>query len=173
MSAKLIFLIGMPGVGKTWWGGKIAETYGLPFIDLDRLIADGEQAAIPELFAQYGEQGFRRKEHQYLTKLIEGCETGIVACGGGTPCFQGNMQLMKDNGFVVYLEADVLYLLKNLKSDTQVRPLLQTTNDPAATVEQMLNERRSFYEQAHYILHTQDISITTFAEMISLCTNKQ
>ncbi|MCD6011521.1 MAG: shikimate kinase [Flavipsychrobacter sp.] len=172
-ATKSIFLIGMPGVGKTYWGKKIAQAYGLPFIDLDSLIAECEQATIPELFAQYGEIGFRQKEHEYLKKLVEGTENGIVACGGGTPCFGDNLQLMKENGFVAYLEADTLYLLNNLKNDTQVRPLLQTGSDLVATLEEMLNARKSFYEQAHYILHAKDISISTFAEMISLCTNRQ
>jgi len=58
-----LFLIGMPAVGKTYWGAEIARHYGLPFVDLDTIIVEGEQRDIPSLFAQYGEAGFRKREH--------------------------------------------------------------------------------------------------------------
>ena len=59
--ARLLFLIGMPAVGKTWWGKEAAKVYGLSFTDLDSYLEEREGATIAELFARYGEAGFRDK----------------------------------------------------------------------------------------------------------------
>lgn len=171
MAVKHIFLIGMPGAGKTYWGRRIADAYRLSFADLDEYISQQVGGSVPVLFAKEGEEGFRKKEQDYLLALAEMEKPHVVACGGGTPCFFNNMQVMKEHGVVVYLESDISGLVENLKYDHQVRPLLQN-RDLGDALEKMLAERRSWYEQAHYILHTQDISIDTFAEMIALCTDK-
>src|SRR3954468_20375196 len=99
---KPIFLVGMPGTGKTWWGTRLASEYQVLFIDLDTYIEQHEKASVPALFASYGEKGFREKEHIALEKLVaDKTFNGIVACGGGTPCFSGNMELMKGAGTVI------------------------------------------------------------------------
>lgn len=173
-TAKFIFLIGMPAAGKTYWGRKIADRYSLPFIDLDSFISEQEQASVSALFAMYGEAGFREREHKHLKKLIAAASPcTIVACGGGTPCFNNNIQLMKDAGIVIYLQADISALIARLKDSEDVRPLLRGKNDLAAHLTELLNKRRGDYEQAHYILQSANISLTTFAEIISLCTNRQ
>ncbi len=165
---KLIFLIGMPAAGKTYWGRKIAKEHGLQFIDLDVAVAAQEQASISALFATYGENGFREREHKYLKKLIPGIdEDTVISCGGGTPCFFNNMELMKAAGKVVYIKADIPTLLLHLAESDEVRPLLRGRGDMATYLEGMLKKRKAFYEQAHHILLSKDISLTTFAEIIS------
>ena len=96
MDKTLIFFVGMPGVGKTTGGNKMAIRHGMSFIDLDTIIEQGERKTIKDIFEQDGEEGFRTLEHKYLEDVIN-ATTGntIIACGGGTPCFHGNMQLMK------------------------------------------------------------------------------
>ncbi len=167
-TAKFIFLVGMPAAGKTYWGSKIATEYKLPFIDLDVFIAEQEKASISALFAMYGENGFREREQKHLRKLIRTLpRTTIIACGGGTPCFGDSMELMKQSGRVIYLQADVPWLLNNLKNTNEVRPLLNNRGDMSAYLQDMLDKRKSFYQQAHYILQTKDISLTTFAKIIA------
>lgn len=173
-SNQKIFLIGMPAAGKTYWGRKIAGEYSLSFIDLDSFISEQEKASVSALFAMYGEAGFREREHKYLKKLIANNKTcTVVACGGGTPCFNNNIQLMKDAGVVICLQADVPALMARLKDSEEVRPLLRGKPDLAAYLNELLNKRKGVYEQAHYILQSANISLTTFAEIISLCTNRQ
>jgi shikimate kinase len=165
--AKLIFLIGMPAAGKTYWGQKLADKYGLQFVDLDVFVSEQEKASISALFASYGENGFRERELKYLNKLIKTIEDDtVIACGGGTPCFGDNMRLMKEAGTVIYLQADVAELLANLQLSDEIRPLLRGRGDMAAYLEGLLAKRKSFYEQADYILPSQDISLATFAKMI-------
>ena len=173
-SAKLIFLIGMPAAGKTFWGNKIAQQYQLQFTDLDVLISQQEAASISALFAKYGENGFREREHKYLKQIINNTKANaVIACGGGTPCFNDNMSLMKKAGIVIYLEADVQWLLKNLKDSKEARPLLNNRGDLSVYLAGLLKKRKGIYEQANYILPTQDISLTTFEKIISSCINRQ
>ncbi len=168
-SMQMVFLIGMPGAGKTWWGGKLAAEYQLLFIDLDTFIEQHEKASIPALFATYGELGYREREQKCLQKLVkENKESAIVACGGGTPCFYDNMQLMKEAGVVIYLKAETTTLIRNLNESNCERPLLKGKNNPANFLGKLLKARKAFYEQAHYILQADGISVSTFDEIISL-----
>jgi len=170
---RIIFLIGMPAVGKSFWGDKIARAYPLTFIDLDVYIADQENASVSALFAKYGENGFREREQKYLNKIIATTASDlIVACGGGTPCFADNLQIMKKAGKVIYLQAETAYLLENLKSSDELRPLLNGRGDMTIYLDTLLQKRKNIYEQAHYILHTKDISLITFDEIISSCINR-
>lgn len=165
---RLFFLVGMPGAGKTTLGRRLAEDYGLHFIDLDSYIEQEESEGIPALFVKYGEAGFRELEHSYLQKLIEENETlAIVACGGGTPCFYDNMDMMKQAGTVVYLYVDVRELALNLEKSAEERPLLKGKDDLVHYLSELLAQREACYERADHILHTGDISISTFAEIFS------
>jgi len=166
-SNKLVFLIGMPAVGKTYWAGKIAERHKLEFIDLDVFVSLQEKASISALFAQYGEKGFRERENKQLKKLIGAITVDtVVACGGGTPCFHDNMELMKNAGVVIYLSSDIPFLLKHIKNSAEDRPLLNNRGDLSVYLEKLLRQRKEFYEQAHHILQTKNISITTFDKII-------
>ena len=173
-STQIIFLVGMPAAGKTYWGNKIAQKYSLPFIDLDTFIAEQEKASVPALFAQYGEAGFREREQKYLKKIIKSVVTpAVIACGGGTPCFYDNIVVMKEAGIVVYLQADIPWLMSNISNSDEIRPLLKGRGDVSVYLNDLLKKRKSFYEQAHHILHTKDISLLTFDEIITSCINRQ
>ena len=169
----MIFLTGMPAAGKTYWASQIAEAHALQFLDLDVHVAEQEKASIQALFAMYGENGFREREQKHLKQIIRIATTNtIVACGGGTPCFGDNMQLMKQAGTVIYLQAEIPELLAYLKDADQVRPLLVNRGDLAVYLADMLKKRKKYYEEANHILHTKDISIATFGEIISSCINR-
>jgi shikimate kinase len=169
----LLFLIGMPAAGKTFWGREIAGAHGWQFIDLDEYVAKREKASVPALFAQYGEAGFREREAQGLQQLlVNSSGSVVVACGGGTPCYKDNMQHMKDAGTVVYLQAGIPYLLRNLENSTEVRPLLKGRASLDVYLADLLAKRKKIYEQAHYILDAEALSLPTFAEIIASCTNR-
>ncbi|MCW3123525.1 MAG: shikimate kinase [Flavipsychrobacter sp.] len=163
----------MPAVGKTYWGKKIADEYGLSFVDLDMFIEEQEKMTIPELFAQYGEAGFRERESRYLKEIVtSGDSDTIIACGGGTPCFNDNMALLRSAGTVIYLQVDIPYLLQHINEDDTKRPLLSGKTDLPEFLGSLLQQRQAIYEQAHFILHTQDISLITFGKIISSCINR-
>jgi len=163
----------MPAAGKTFWADQVAKKYNLEFIDLDVFVAQQEKASISALFAQYGENGFREREHKHFKKLISSVKNHtVIACGGGTPCFHENITLMKEAGVVIYLHADIPYLLNNISNSEEIRPLLRGRGDVGAYLEDLLQKRKRYYEQAHYILQTKNISLITFDEIITSCINR-
>ena len=166
-----LFLIGMPGAGKTTWGKKAAEALGLDFTDLDEQIVYRFRATIPELFERYGEEGFREREHEVLKRLIANTTSGIlIACGGGTPCFYDNLAIMKQSGIVVYLAAATDTILKNLSADTG-RPLLQghDAGSLRTHIEELQREREPWYLQAHQTIQAEALENTTFEEIFRSC----
>lgn len=169
---NIIFLTGMPAAGKTYWGTRVAEAYGFPFIDLDEYIIQREREDIRQLFSK-GEGWFRAKEHASLIGLIGMIKRPtIIATGGGTPCFFNNLKQMQRSGTLIYLKARIETLASRIGADEQVRPLLRGRQNIKEVLQQLLHERERFYEQASYILQTEDISLSTFDEIIPECINK-
>lgn len=164
----MIFLTGMPGAGKTYWGRKVADAYGYDFLDLDTYIEKKEKATIATLFEIHGEEGFRDKENRYLEQAIRAAgDDTIIACGGGTPCFYNNMDMMLRAGTVIYLQATIPYLVHNLEQETVQRPLLKNKTGLEQKLAALLAERQPDYERAHHILQTSDISLATFGKIIT------
>jgi shikimate kinase len=164
----MIFLIGMPGAGKTYWGKKVADEFGYTFTDLDIYIEKKEKASIATLFEIEGEDGFRDMENRYLAAVIKAsAEDTVIACGGGTPCFFNNMDMMLEAGEVIYLQSSIPCLVNNLQHETTKRPLLKNNPDIAATLTAMLAERKEDYELAQHILQTENISLTTFEKILN------
>jgi shikimate kinase len=147
---KPIFLIGYMGCGKSTLGRALQRLCtGWQFIDLDNYIENRFHATISELFAARGEQGFRSLEHAMLGEVAEFADT-IVACGGGTPCFLGNMELMNSRGTTVWLTTPTEHILQRLMRNRSKRPLLagKTDEELRRFVEENLEARRPFYSQA-------------------------
>ncbi len=151
-----ILLIGLMGSGKTTVGKIIARKLGWEFVDTDALII--EQAGgrgIPDLFAAEGEAGFRRRESDALRGLL-GRRNSVIATGGGIITTLRNRPLLRQLGYVVWLEAPV-HLLARRTSFNQDRPLLQD-NNPAARLEALLTERAPLYqEMADLRIQTRDL----------------
>ena len=111
-----IVLIGMPSSGKTTVGTILAEKLGRPLIDTDAETERRTGKTVPELFAEGGEENFRREERLTVSECA--ARTGIViATGGGAPMFPENRAALAGNGFVVLLLRDTE------KLDTAGRPL--------------------------------------------------
>ena len=143
-----IFLVGLPGSGKTFFGKLLAKELNHAFIDLDNYIELQEGFTIEQLLSQGKESDFRKKEGAQLRRLIENESVMIVATGGGTPCFHDNMFLMNQTGITIYLSADPEYIAAHIREDASARPLFKAERDLTAQVAHLLEERKSFYEMA-------------------------
>lgn len=167
----MVFLIGMPGSGKSYWGRILAEELNMPLIDMDDLISTSEGESISNIFEQKGAVYFRNKETEILEHIIRNSSSNtIVACGGGTPVYHNNIKKMKANGCVIFLSTDINVLFDRLKRDN-TRPLISNI-DKKDTLQQMLEQRKEIYEQAHYVLNAEKLSLTTFAKTIQLCIDR-
>jgi shikimate kinase len=157
---KHLFLLGFMGAGKSYWGQKLALERGLPFYDLDQFIENQTGKTIPEIFESMGSHAFRQMEATQL-RALEHLPPGIVAVGGGTPCFYDNMEWMNAQGLTVYIKVPVPVLLARLEKETAQRPVLagKLGAELEQFVVQLLGERTVYYEQADLVLEvTEDFN---------------
>lgn len=162
----IIFLIGMPGSGKSSLGRALARETGYPLIDLDTYIVQKEKLSIPQLFKTKGEEYFRAAETSALREILEKKANGIVAVGGGTPCYNNNMKLMQNGGKTVYLKAETETLAQRIENDPAERPLFSKLKGAKLRekIASMLAYRQKFYKQAPLILDTENKSPDALAK---------
>src|SRR5690554_5919230 len=110
---KRVFLIGYMGSGKTTVGKKLAQSLSLSFIDLDDFIQNKYRKTIADIFADLGEEGFRKIESKALREVSE-IEDVVISTGGGAPCFYDNIEVMNNAGVTVYIEVDPQELASRL-----------------------------------------------------------
>lgn len=167
MAAERIFLIGMMGSGKSYWLKQLAKWNKSVGYDLDALIEMNEEKTIAEIFAEEGEAYFRKEETKIL-KWFKEKKKYVVATGGGTASFQENLDFMKKEGVVIWLDESIDVLVKRLVYDKERRPLIAALSDQelAAFLEQKLVERHPFYKQAHYRLTSDQITEASLKKLI-------
>lgn len=103
MLNRHVYIIGMPGSGKSSLGRRVASNLGLPFIDTDQRIEQFVGCSTSDIFAHYGEQAFRNAETNMLIELSR--EQGsIVSTGGGLVLRDVNREIMRNTGVIVLLD---------------------------------------------------------------------
>lgn len=163
----LIFLLGFMGSGKTHCGKEIAQHFHMPFIDLDQEIERRTGKSISSIFAEEGETNFRKIESETLWNLIQHVgdpETSggaVISCGGGTPCFHKNMDIMNQHGLTVWLNPSTQVLLTRLKHEQTKRPLIAGLSEEALEtfILNKTQEREVYYRQAAIIAQGADCPI--------------
>ena len=163
-----IFLIGFMGSGKTHWGTKIAEKLQIPFYDLDAVIVNIEGMSISEIFANKGEEYFRYMEKQTLENLVMKEENFVLSAGGGTPCFFNNIDFMKRNGKVLWLNTSLEALNQRLLKEKMSRPLLKGITEAGlrSYIIRKLSERKMYYEQADLMVHEETTELEPLISML-------
>ncbi len=125
-------------------GRILAKHLNKEFIDTDEEIQLRTGVTIPHIFDVEGESGFRARETDAIEALV--CRNDLVlATGGGAVLAEGNREMLKDNGIVIYLKAGVHDLWMRTRND-KTRPLLQTGNLHAKLAD-LLHQREAFYQQ--------------------------
>lgn len=153
---KRIYLIGMPGSGKSTVGRLLAKTLNYQFIDLDGLIEKDALMFIDEIFEKYGEAKFRELETESLKKLPDG--DLVISCGGGIMTKKENKALM--TGYKIYLDTEIEIIRERLKED-YIRPLLQKKS-----LDTLYQERYLKYLDFSDLMISNDHSADKTVEMI-------
>ena len=121
-----IYLIGMPGSGKSTLGAQLSTELEVDFYDLDQEIELSAGKSIQKIFSEEGEDGFRTKEKECLINLSKLSHSKVIATGGGTPCFHHNMDLINRHGVSIFLDVPLEVVVKRLIAQgTGSRPLLR------------------------------------------------
>jgi shikimate kinase len=162
-----IFLIGFMGCGKSTMGRLLASMLNLTFIDLDTYLEAKYFKTVPQIFAEEGEDEFRRKEHRVLEEVAL-FDDVIVATGGGAPCFFNNMEVMNQSGYCIFLDVEVDTLVGRLVHSKTERPLIKgkSLDELKAFIESLMQKRRPFYEKARYILKGNEIVPGDIVELV-------
>jgi shikimate kinase len=164
-----IFLIGFMGCGKSTMGRALAASLNLTFIDLDTFLEERYFRTIPQIFAEEGEENFRRKERKVLEE-VSSFDNVIIATGGGAPCFYDNMELMNNSGFCIFLDVEIDSLVSRLIHAKTERPLIKgkSPDELRLFIQGMMQKRRPFYETARYILKGKEIFPEQVLELVRM-----
>ena len=140
MLERHIFIIGMPGSGKSSLGRKVSSILRLPYIDTDQRISEAVGCTIPEIFEKYGEQAFRHAETNMLIQLTRE-QPGIVSTGGGMIMRDENRQIMRNHGVILLIDRPLEDIMSDIKLDR--RPMLAQKG--LSEVERLYHERIDTY----------------------------
>lgn len=167
-----IYLIGLPGVGKTHIGKLLAHELNIKFIDLDDTIEKKSKLTITEIFANFGQDAFRQIEARELSLLTNNRAGFILATGGGTPCFYNNINKLIKSGPVIWIKAGMSRILEHIQNDNvNKRPMFSNKSqyDIKNTLVQMYKNRIKYYKQAHICHNSDNNSITNLIIEIKQC----
>jgi shikimate kinase len=123
-----VYLIGMPGSGKSTLGKQLAEELSTDFVDLDQEIEEETGKGVQEIFLQQGEDHFRKIESELLNRWAASSRSYVMATGGGAPCFFQGIDTINQSGLSIFLDVSVDEIMRRLSS-SDVRPLLHSKNE--------------------------------------------
>lgn len=147
---KNIVLIGFMGSGKSTVGRELHQRLGYPLVDMDQVIEQRARKSIAAIFADEGEQFFRDRETSLLQELDDATSPRrIISTGGGVIGREENRTLLRQLGYVVWLNAPMAVILDRTSKNRE-RPLLHT-EDPVARVTALMEARRPLYEGVSHL----------------------
>ncbi len=163
LGTRSIVLVGMMGAGKSSIGRRLAGRIGIPFVDADAEIEQAAVMSISEIFAAYGEPYFRAGEARVIARLLDQ-GSQVLSTGGGAFMNAETRARIRDKGISVWLKADIEVLARRLRRRSD-RPLLKT-EDPDATLSNLLAERDPIYGEADLTVMSRDIAHETIVDEI-------
>ena len=144
---KNLVLTGMMGVGKTTVGKRLAEKLGNRFIDIDKIIETKENKTITEIFANKGENYFRKIEKEITIDILNK-KNVVIALGGGAFINPNIRKEIRNTSISVWLDLSLKALISRI-SNTKKRPLLKEGN-LKETVNRIYSERKKIYNQSNF-----------------------
>lgn len=158
-------LVGLPGVGKSSVGARLASRLSVPFADSDGLVVQAAGRGVGEIFAAEGEAGFREREAAVVLEALSGFG-GVLALGGGAVTTERVRQGLAEAAVpVVLLTASEPELLRRLARSPNRRPLL--AGDLAGRLATLTAERAELYQQVcTFSVDTAGRSVAAVAELV-------
>lgn len=153
--------------GKSTVGKRLAQKLNYSFIDLDFYFEEKYHISVDAFFTKYGENAFRKIETQLLNDILVK-DNIVISTGGGTPCFNENMNVMRKNGVSIYLKMHINSLKDRIINSKKKRPLLKNITNENVTdfLPNHLKEREAFYQQADYTVKGENADIEGMVKLI-------
>ncbi len=151
------------GVGKTTIGRRLADHFHLPFVDADEEIEKAAGRSIADIFAEFGEAGFRDGEQRVIARLLDE-PARILATGGGALTHPLTRERLKEKAITVWLRTDIKVLARRVANKPH-RPLLKD-RDPIDVLKEHVKTRYPLYEMADIVVDTGDQSHAKALEQV-------
>ncbi len=137
-----IFLVGMPGSGKSALGRRVALELQMPYLDTDAYLSEITGMNTAQIYEAFGEEAFRNGETNLLRELIN-ATPGIISTGGGTALREENQRIMRAQGYIVFIDRPIDDILMDIRAEK--RPLLAQKG--REEIERIYNERVPIYRK--------------------------
>jgi len=162
-----IFLIGQSGSGKTTIGKKLSKNLSFSYVDTDEYIENKLKLTISEIFQTKGEAFFRSNEKDLVKELSLSTKI-VISTGGGLPENEETFDLMKKNGFIIWIKSSPKEIEKRLiDSNKNHRPLLFNNNlNLIDNLESQLKKRYDVYSRADLIINNDNIDENETTKLI-------
>lgn len=145
-----VSLVGLPGVGKSTIGRRLAKRLGVVFIDGDDRLEARADCSVAEYFDRHGEQAFRTLESDILATVVEATLPSVIATGGGVVLDPSNRERLRELTLCVYLHADPSFLVHRIARRT-TRPLFRAS-DPAQKLNELYSLRDPLYRECSAVV---------------------
>jgi len=165
-----LVLVGLPGAGKSTIGRKVARLLRRPFVDFDVELERREGLSVSRLFAERGEDAFRRLEVALTAELVDS-ESSVWAPGGGWITNPGVTAMVRPPGRIIHLKVSPAGALKRLGSARASRPLLMD-GDPAAVLDRLWTSRGPLYATADGEVDTEVVDFQRVAVKVVLLARR-
>lgn len=163
-----VYLVGYMGSGKSTVGRQLASKLGFTHLDLDDFFEETYKISIMDFFKKYDEMAFRQIETSMLQKTLE-ISNYVISTGGGTPCFNNNMELINRHGLSVYIKMHPKSLFTRLKYARRPRPRTSALDDDAL-MQRILDDlavRETFYQRAAMEFKGENIDVNALAAEVA------
>ena len=165
---KCIALLGLRGAGKSTLGEKLAQSLGIPFIELDREVEKEAGAALGEVFAMYGQDAFRRFERRALERVLAQNERAVIATGGGLVTDAGTYKMVLERCRCVWLKASPEEHMARVIAQGDMRPF-KGRSAALEEIRRLLADRDRLYSRADLVLDTSGKSArASLSQLLSL-----
>ncbi len=154
-----IVLCGFMGCGKSTVGKNLARKTGRRFVDMDRYIEEKEGMTVSDIFAQYGEEGFREREHAACLELAQS-HSLVIAAGGGALTFARNVEAFRGRDTIVLLDVPLRVIRYRLRNDKK-RPLLQRPDKDKVMADLYRQRRPQYLAAADVVVRGENTPLKT------------
>ena len=168
--AARIALVGLRGAGKSTLGTRLAQSLGVPFVELDKEVEKEAGAALGEVFAMYGQDAYRRFERRALERVLDEHERAVIATGGSLVTDKSNYEVLLQRCRCVWLSAAPEEHMQRVIAQGDMRPF-KGRSAALDEIRALLNERDRLYGRAHATVDTSGKTVRqTLAELRRVVT---